>query len=211
MVRAVTLLVAVALLGCQKDPPPPPATGRQAPRGLPPADPADVAKAAAPQQPAEPALPRNHPPMPGQPGTPHPPINEPPPGHGETAPHGADVPDGSPELAGEIAASAALAAEVKPGDTIYVFARSVKPDGSVERTSLAATRLEVRALPLVFRLNANNVMAAGAAFAGEVELTARVDRDGEVMSRAPGDIEGKVRAKIPASDVKIVLDTKVAP
>jgi hypothetical protein len=37
----------------------------------------------------------------------------------------------------------------------------------------------------------------------------RVDRDGEAMSRKPGDIEGSVRAKIPARGLKIVLDTPV--
>lgn len=210
MVRGPLLFVLLATVtACKSDPPPPPATGRQAPRGLPPADPADLAKAP-PPPPSQPSLPANHPPVADQPAN-HPPIGEEPPGHGDTAAN-EDVPPGSPELSGEIAVDPKLAADVKLGDTVYVFARSVNASGQVERSALVAARIEVGdRLPMAFRMTANNVMAAGAEFAGEVEITARLDRDREVMSRAPGDIEGKVRAKIPSKDVKIVLDTKVTP
>ena len=56
-----------------------------------------------------------------------------------------------------------------------------------------------------------NVMMAGTTFAGAVQITARVDRDGEAMTRAAGDIEGVLRAEIPAGGLKIVLDTPVKP
>jgi hypothetical protein len=62
-----------------------------------------------------------------------------------------------------------------------------------------------------FRLTAANVMVQGASFAGPVQITARVDRDGEAMTRSPGDIEGVLKSQIPAHGLKIVLDTPVKP
>jgi hypothetical protein len=215
MVRAaIAWTFVVSLVACAKDPPPsPPASGKQAPKGLPPADPALLAKNPPPPAPAaDQALPANHPPLPPD----HPPSGaaaEPEPkAHGELSPHGSQpAAPGGPALAGEISVDPRLAAEVKQGDTIYLIARAVDPAGAVQRTALAALRLQVGAPPITFKMDASNVMAAGAAFAGEVQLTARVDRDGESITRVAGDIEGVTRVKIPSDTVKIVLDTKVQP
>ena len=60
-----------------------------------------------------------------------------------------------------------------------------------------------------FTLSGKNTMMPGTKFEGNVAVIVRVDRDGEATTRAKGDIEGQVRAKIPARGLKIVLDTPV--
>jgi hypothetical protein len=54
-------------------------------------------------------------------------------------------------------------------------------------------------------------MSAGAEFKGDVAIIARVDRDKDAITRAPGDIEGTLRVTIPAKGLRLVLDTPVQP
>jgi cytochrome c-type biogenesis protein CcmH len=184
------VLALVLLAACEKPAPAPPPNAREAQKGLPP-----LAGGAAPQ-PAAGALPPGRPALP--PG--HPDI-------GRAAPAAAD----GASLEGTIDASPALKDQVKAGDTIFLVARSVDPSGAVTRMPLAVARLSVGPLPMPFKLTAADVMMQGSAFAGTVQITARVDRDGEAMSRNPGDIEGVLKAEIPARGLKIVLDTPVKP
>jgi hypothetical protein len=48
-------------------------------------------------------------------------------------------------------------------------------------------------------------------FAGPVLLTARLDSDGNAMSRTPGDLQGAAREAVSpgASGVEIVLDQRL--
>jgi cytochrome c-type biogenesis protein CcmH len=114
------------------------------------------------------------------------------------------------ELSGEIDVAPSLVTEVKPGDAIFIVARSLDTAGNPSRQALAVDRVEVGKLPVTFQLTAAHMMSAGT-FAGPVAITARLDRDGEALSRTPGDLEGTARAVIPAQGVKILLDTKVGP
>ena len=62
-----------------------------------------------------------------------------------------------------------------------------------------------------FELSSKQVMVAGTPFAGPMQITARVDKDGEAMTRKEGDVEGTARVTVPQKDVQIVLDTPVKP
>jgi cytochrome c-type biogenesis protein CcmH len=131
----------------------------------------------------------------------------------------APLPAGHPSVAAERGASLegtlevapALQGQVKPGDTLYLVARSVGADGTVTRMPLAVSRLTVGPMPMTFTLSAADVMMQGSPFAGAVQITARVDKDGDAMTRNPGDVEGVIKAEIPARGLKIVLDTPVKP
>lgn len=114
------------------------------------------------------------------------------------------------EISGEIEVSPSLAAEVKSGDVLYVVARRVAASGEVMRAPVAVDRLVVARLPMAFKMGAAQVMVPGTPFGGKLQITVRLDRDGDAMSRKPGDLEGQTRVEVPAEGVKIVLDTKVA-
>jgi len=64
---------------------------------------------------------------------------------------------------------------------------------------VAVDRFEVTSLPMKFEL-------AAAPYKGDVVITAWTDGDGEARTREPGDAEGRVRARLPADKVDLVLD-----
>ena len=112
---------------------------------------------------------------------------------------------------GTIDVAPALKDQVKPGDVIFLVARAVDASGEVQRMPVAVDRLVAGAFPLAFKLSGANAMVAGAPFAGPIQVTARVDKDGEAMTRQPGVVEGLVKVTVPQREVQITLDTLVKP
>lgn len=118
--------------------------------------------------------------------------------------------DPSKFLRGTITATDATAAQIKPGDIIFLSAKPVNPaTGAVLGNTIAAERIDVKALPIEWELTGANVMMPGTVFEGDVLILARVDRDGEARTRESGDIEGTVIATIPAENLALSLDTVV--
>ena len=130
--------------------------------------------------------------------------------HGGNPP-GAPVVVGDPTMVieGTISAGKDLAETIKAGDRIFLSVRSIGTDGEVVRFPIAVDRVDVVKLPVSFRLSSANMMMKGAVFAGKVEVSARVDRDGEARTREPGDVEGKLVVTIPNKQAKLILDTPV--
>ncbi len=113
-------------------------------------------------------------------------------------------------LKGTIGVAPATADKVAAGDILFLAIKPVNPvSGEVIGGTIAADRIDVDDVPLSFTLTGADVMISGAEFAGEVLITARIDRDGEARTRNPGDVEGTLRAKIPSDGLALVLDTVV--
>jgi hypothetical protein len=116
--------------------------------------------------------------------------------------------DRSKALRGTIQATSETKALIKPGAVIFI---SVKPidvtSGEVIGSPLAVDRVDVTSLPMKFSLDESKAMSSGTTFDGDVVIIARVDGDREARTKEPGDIEGSVRAKIPAENLTIQLDT----
>jgi hypothetical protein len=218
--RVGAVLVALALAaGCntKKEAPPPPS-------GIPPLDqpmnnaavpsdhpvhePATAEPGAAPGA-ANDKLPPGHPPVANAMPPGHPPVagNE---GSGSSMFQGAtpgDV-DFDPKtvLAGVIKVDAKVKDAVKEGDTIFLVARQFDPSG-VQGPPLAVRKLTVGKFPLPFSLDSRDAMLAGTKLAGKVVVTARVDKDGDAMTKNPGDVTGQSKAVVPpSSKVEVNLD-----
>jgi hypothetical protein len=111
-------------------------------------------------------------------------------------------------LRGTIRADAKLAGSIKSGAVMFLSAVPIEPTtGEVLGAPVAVARLDVGKLPVPFELTERNAMAAGTRFEGDVMITAWVDGDGEARTKEPGDVEGRVRARIPARNIDLVLDT----
>ena len=199
--RPLPFLVILAACGGASTPPPPVATAT-------PSRPADdlrplssrdsaapAAPAGAPAGPldASASLPPGHPPLEGAPTqaaplpSGHPPIGEPAPGA---------KPAGS--IAGTIALSPAL--KVGPSDVLYVMAKN-------GTATLAVRRVDKPSFPFAFEISGGDAMMAGGPFAGPVDVVARVSRTGDAIP-AKGDLEGVAKSvKIPASNVRLTIDT----
>jgi cytochrome c-type biogenesis protein CcmH len=113
-------------------------------------------------------------------------------------------------VSGRITLAPALAAQVKPGDTLFVFARVI--DGP--RMPLAILRTTAAALPLEFTLDDTQSMspqfklstlAAGA----QVRVEARISKSGEALPK-PGDLTGSAAPVKPGTKgLRIVIDSTV--
>jgi cytochrome c-type biogenesis protein CcmH len=145
---------------------------------------------------AEGALPPGHPSMAG--GNPHGgPVGEMP---------GASAPiDPNARLVGTLVVADAVKSEVKPGDVIFLVAR--QDDGSDKGTILGVKRFTASGAPIPFVLDGHDAMFPGVQFAGKVLLTARVDKDGDAITKNPGDVVGAVHVEVPAKDIRLVIDT----
>jgi hypothetical protein len=73
------------------------------------------------------------------------------------------------------------------GGVLFIVARRA---GAVGGPPLAVVRLPSPSFPLDFEIGQGNVMIPSMKFEGEMSLTARLDFDGNAMTREPGDYEG---------------------
>jgi hypothetical protein len=143
----------------------------------------------------------------------HPPLLRP---RSETEPEAmpaAAAPSPSPSGAGAIRGTIRLADKLKDkapaGAAIFLVARAV-PAGATAGVGppVAVQRYAVGSWPQNFELTQDNVMIAGTRLEGRVVLSARVDQDGDAMTKQVGDIEGATPPiSVPAQGVDLVLDT----
>ena len=108
-------------------------------------------------------------------------------------------------LSGKIELSPKVRANVKPGDVIYLSVRQSQ-DG-LPGQILAVDRFEAKDFPISFLVDGHKAMVPGTDFKGKVIISARVDKDGDAMTKNPGDVEGKTVTEIPNKRVVVTLDT----
>lgn len=105
-----------------------------------------------------------------------------------------------PPLAGTIRIAAG--ASVPSGATLFVIARLGEAGPPT-----AVLRLPASGFPLAFSLGPENRMMEGVPWQGPFQLTARIDVDGNAMTRDAGGLEGRATAPASPGDtgIEIVL------
>jgi cytochrome c-type biogenesis protein CcmH len=78
-----------------------------------------------------------------------------------------------------------LVGKVPPGAVLFVIARTASAG-----PPLAVLRIPNPSFPHPFSIGPDNRMIQSMPFAGEIRISVRVDGDGNVMSRNPGDLQG---------------------
>lgn len=133
-----------------------------------------------------------------------PPTLPPPPGRG-APPLAASAAAGgdAPPIRGTIAVAEELRGRVRDGAILFLIARR---DGS--GPPLAVQRIASPRFPLEFSIGPEDRMIQTLPFAGELQISARLDTDGNALSREPGDLEGRAAGAVSpgASGVAVVLD-----
>jgi hypothetical protein len=116
---------------------------------------------------------------------------------------GADPSAEAPPIRGVIRVADALRDRVRSGAVLFLIARS-----GAAGPPLAVQRIADPRFPLEFALGPEHRMIQTLPFAGELQLSARLDTDGDAGSRTPGDLSGKAtHAHAPgATGVELVLD-----
>lgn len=112
---------------------------------------------------------------------------------------------GGKTISGEVILGGKLAAQAKPDDTVFIFARPA--DGS-SRMPLSVLRVRVADLPFRFRLDDSTGMPGGQKLseASAVILEARIAKAG-MAQPSSGDMFGVVEAaKVGSQGVRLVID-----
>ncbi len=208
IMSATALIAALALTACNKQDP---ATGEktaaqkkapaatQAAPAPAPVQQAKVQGAATPAAGSQPtSMPAGHPPAGGMPPG-HPPAGGMPPGH---PPAGGAAPAGGGTLAGTIDLDAGMKAKVKAGSVLFIIVRQDAGQGQ-RGMLLAAKKVPVTGadmFPLKYTVGPADVMMQGTQLAGNVRVEARVDQDGDAISKAPGDVVGALDKAVKVGD-----------
>ena len=107
-------------------------------------------------------------------------------------------------IGGEVTISGKIAAQAKPDDLLFIFARA--DEGS--RMPLAVLRLVVADLPFTFRLDDTMALPGGRKISelAQVTIEARIAKAGKAQTSS-GDLFGSVKGVTPGSQgVKLVID-----
>jgi thiol-disulfide isomerase/thioredoxin len=96
-----------------------------------------------------------------------------------------------------------------PGTAILVIAKQADAHGEPTGPPLAVVKLTYGGADVPFVLDDSKAMIAETALTGDVVVTARYDQDGDPITKQPGDLTGRIRVTVPATDVKLVVDTIV--
>jgi hypothetical protein len=214
---AIGLCAAAAVAACDKKAEAPPSGMPPLERAAPPPAGAQAVHpptgANAPGEGMPEGLPPGHPPMgaaggQGMPGMPpgHPPMGA---GGMGGGPIVGQTPGGEYDpkatITGQLVVADKIKDKVASGDVIFLVAR--QDDGTDKGTILGVKRLTAGAWPQPFELDGRDAMQPGTKFAGKVFISARVDKDGDAISKNAGDALGTARVEVPAAGVKVVIDT----
>ena len=114
---------------------------------------------------------------------------------------------GGPTITGTIVLAPARKGDVSPNDAVYLSARRIADNPQARGSLVAVKRFTASSFPIEFTLGAGDMMFKNGAFEGELTLSARVDKDGDPMTRRKGDVFGLVdRVKVGTAGVAVTLD-----
>ncbi len=119
-------------------------------------------------------------------------------------PAGKPVPAGGVKLQGVIDVDPKLKSKVESQAVLFII---VRPAGG--GPPIAAKRIARPVFPLAYSLGPEDAMSPDALLSGKVMLSARLDRDGDPMTRGAGDLSGEYKknpVEIGSAKVEIVLD-----
>ena len=128
----------------------------------------------------------------------------PPPGSDAGQVSGARSPDPRQTVSGKIT----LGPKVKDMNskaTLFIIARAAGVGGG---PPLAVKKIDQPVFPLSYVIGTENVMMQGTPFTGKINLSVRLDTDGNPTTRTPGDLMGNYQnpVEVGAKNIDIVID-----
>jgi cytoskeletal protein CcmA (bactofilin family) len=110
------------------------------------------------------------------------------------------------DVFGTISIDPELKVSLNPSAGLFIFAR---PEGVDAGPPLAVKRHSAFQFPFEFDIGQLNTMMEGSQFEGAMNLTARLDQDGNRKS-SPGDVEGKIQITAGQKGVQLVLNKLIS-
>jgi hypothetical protein len=116
-------------------------------------------------------------------------------------------PDAKSSISGTITLPGARKRDVAATDIVFIIARragAAPGPGSM----LAVQKHPVGQFPMPFTLSARDAMVAGTPFDGSINITVRLDKDGDGLTRKKGDLYGQANGvSVGSQGVTIPLDS----
>jgi cytochrome c-type biogenesis protein CcmH len=109
-------------------------------------------------------------------------------------------------ISGTITIDPKLKSNVDANAALFIIARPATGQGG---PPLAVKKIDKPTFPLNYSLNQENVMIQGSPFAGKINITVRLDKDGNPTSRGAGDMTGEYKknpAEVGVKNADIVID-----
>jgi len=115
------------------------------------------------------------------------------------------VSSSSGQISGKITIDPKLKANIDPNAALFIIARPAASGGG---PPLAVKKIDRPTFPIDYTLSQDNAMM-GMPFTGKINITARLDKDGNPVTRTPGDISGDYKknpVEVGAKNVDVTLD-----
>jgi len=109
-------------------------------------------------------------------------------------------------ISGTITIDARLRAKLDPNAALFIIAR---PAGGPGGPPLAVKKIAKPTFPLSYTLGQENVMMQGTPFSGKINITVRLDKDGNPTTRGAGDLTGEYKknpVEVGAKSADVTLD-----
>jgi cytochrome c-type biogenesis protein CcmH len=110
------------------------------------------------------------------------------------------------QIRGIVSIDPKLKTKVDAKAALFIIAR---PANSAGGPPLAVKKVDRPVFPVSYTLGPENVMMPGASFSGKVIISARLDKDGNPMTREPGNLVGEYKknpAEVGSERVDVVID-----
>jgi cytochrome c-type biogenesis protein CcmH len=112
----------------------------------------------------------------------------------------------STQISGKITIDPKLKASIDPNAALFIIARRASGAGG---PPLAVKKVDRPTFPLDYTLSQDNVMMQGMPFTGKITVTVRLDKDGNPVTRTPGDMTGDYKKNpvaVSSQNIDILLD-----
>jgi len=112
-------------------------------------------------------------------------------------------------ISGKITIDPKLKDKIDPQAALFIIARSGTGAGG---PPLAVKKIDKPTFPLDYSLSQENVMMQGLPFSGKINITVRLDKDGNPITRTPGDMTGEYKknpAEVGTKNADVVIDQAV--
>jgi hypothetical protein len=89
--------------------------------------------------------------------------------------------------------------------TLFIIARQAAGSGP----PLAVKKIQRPRFPLSYSLSAENMMIQGGSFTGKMNISARLDKDGDPMTREAGNVFGEYKnnpVEAGSKNVDVIID-----
>jgi hypothetical protein len=88
---------------------------------------------------------------------------------------------------------------------LFLMARECMGDCTKPGRLVAVQRIEKLKLPVTYSMGPEHVMMAGTPFSGPFLVQARIDRDGDAMTKGPDDLYAEVTTGVTPGQANVVL------